>query len=156
MSYSYKTAADKKADAQADAKQRDAKTEAKAEQVKKDVAANTAHTKAEPAIIHNLAPGREPEKKAKHPPAKIGHGRYSFGMGRQILRDGVPFISIDLQGATQPREGDQAAHVIVRLFNAADKGGLTVDEQRKAREARDKQLLKEHKVTSTSYLVVHR
>lgn len=43
--------------------------------------------------------------------------KYTLEPGRQIFRDGKPFISINREGRTQPADADDCAHAILRLLN---------------------------------------
>ena len=45
--------------------------------------------------------------------------RYTVVAGRQIYRDGAPFISIGREGATSPTEADAMVHTVARFLNKA-------------------------------------
>jgi hypothetical protein len=45
--------------------------------------------------------------------------KYTVGAGRQILRDGKPFISVSRDADARPVDADQATRKIAALFNKA-------------------------------------
>lgn len=49
-------------------------------------------------------------------PRTVARGSYTVSAGRQIDRDGRPFISIDREGDTRPVEADEVTHRIVDLL----------------------------------------
>ena len=65
-----------------------------------------------------------PKAKAqgKSEPTRIGAGLYeTSGNQGQILRNGQPFLQVDLAGVTTVAERDAATRIIVRLFNESQK-----------------------------------
>lgn len=48
--------------------------------------------------------------------------RYTVEAGRQIYRDGMPFLSIAREGTTAPHEADAFTHAVAWLLNRHDLG----------------------------------
>jgi hypothetical protein len=46
-----------------------------------------------------------------------GRIRYTVEAGRQILKDGAPFIGINRQGDTHPSDADEVTHIIADCLN---------------------------------------